>query len=88
MTHAELAQKIKDSLNGKKRPDVRIHSVRHENMMEIAAALNALTTLYTLSGKFDALKSFDARAILWDVINEYNLDPTEVDNHPISMSVK
>ena len=88
MTHAELANKIADSLNGKKRPEVRIHSVRHEDMMEIAAALNALTTLYTLTGQYDPITSFDARAVLWDVINEYNLDPAEVNEHPISKSVR
>ena len=88
MTHQELSNKIAASLNGKKRPAVRIHEVRHEDMLEIAAAINALTTLYSLSGNYCPLKSFDARAVLWDVINEYNLDPSEVDNHPISKSVK
>ena len=88
MTNQELSNKIAARLNGKKRPAVRIHDVRHEDMIEIAAAINALTTLYSLSGNYCPLKSFDARAVLWDIINEYNLDIDEVATHPISKSVQ
>lgn len=89
MTHAELANTITDRLNGKSKPTTRhAHSVPHADMVAIASALYTLTALYTNSGRFDALASYDARAVLWDLMNEYNLDESEIENHPIAKSCK
>jgi hypothetical protein len=86
MTHAELANTITDRMIRKhevRKMTTRIHDVRHENMVEICAALEVLTQLYQESPNYDACKSLDARAILWDLMSEYDVSNDEVSNHEL-----
>jgi hypothetical protein len=86
MTHDQLASTITNRLNGKgdSNKATRIHDVRHEDMVTICAALEVLTTLYQESGKYDPIKSFDARTTLWDLMNEYNVSADEVKAHELT----
>ena len=86
MTHAELANTITDQMirnHEVRKITTRIHDVRHEDMVEICAALEVLTQLYQESPRYDAYKSLDARSILWDLMNEYNVSANEVSNHKL-----
>jgi hypothetical protein len=42
-----------------------------------------LTQLYQESPHYDACKSLNARAILWDLMSEYNVSNDEVSNHEL-----
>ena len=86
MTHAQLANTITDRMirnHEIRKMTTRIHTVRHEHMVEICAALEVLTQLYQECPKYDALKSLDARSVLWDMMNEYNVSNDEVSNHEL-----
>jgi hypothetical protein len=87
MTHEELGKTITQRMirkNEVAKTTTRIHDVRHEDMVTICAALEVLTTLYQESGKYDPIKSFDARTTLWDLMNEYNVSADEVKAHELT----
>jgi hypothetical protein len=86
MTHAELANTITDRLirEHQLRKDMtRIHDVRHEDIVEILSAMEALIQLYKESGSYDADKSFNARMVQADAMNEYNVSQDEIDEHEL-----
>jgi hypothetical protein len=82
----EVANTITDRMIRKhevRKMTTRIHDVRHEDMVEVLSAMEALIQLYKESGSYDADKSFNARMVQADAMNEYNVSQAEIDEHEL-----
>ena len=85
MTHAELANTITDRMIQKNeiRKHRAVQDIRRDDIVAICAGFQKVINLYQESGSYDANKSFDARMILWDTMNDYDVTDCEIMNHEI-----
>ena len=60
-----------------------VQDVRRDDIVSICAGFQKIINLYQESNSYDPIKSFEARAILWDAMNNYDVTDDEVENHEI-----
>ena len=80
MTHAELANTITDRMIQKNelRKHRPVHDIRRDDIIHICAAFQKVIDLYKDSGSYDANASFDARSVLLDTMNEFDVTDEEI----------
>jgi len=85
MTHAELANTITDRMIQKNeiRKHRAVQDIRRDDIVSICAGFQKIINLYQESNSYDAIKSFEARAILWDAMNDYDVTDSEIMKHEI-----
>jgi hypothetical protein len=85
MTYEKLSAIITDRMIQKNeiRKHRSVQDVRRDDIVSICAGFQKIINLYQESNSYDPIKSFEARAILWDAMNNYDVTDDEVENHEI-----
>jgi hypothetical protein len=85
MTYAELDNLTTDRMIQKiqLRKHRAVQDIRRDDIVAICAGFQKVIDLYRESGSYNDHKSFDARMILWDAMNDYDVTDSEIMKHEI-----